>query len=287
MTERHDADPLATGVAPELSVVLPAYNEVTLLGSTVTNIATGLDERGVTYELVVVENGSHDGTLRLARLLAAQLPSIRVLTMPVGDYGAALRAGFRAARGEIVVNFDVDYYDLAFLDQAIQLLQDTSAALVVASKRAAGAQDRRPLHRRLVTFVFTTILGRLFGLPVSDAHGMKAMRRAAVAGTVEECTMTRNLFDVELVLRAGRSGLTVLEVPAVVVERRPPRSAITRRALETVLELVQLALVLRRVPSAGARTAPVVSRSGNETGAGNTPAERGQPAEGGAAGVTG
>src|SRR5580658_6469072 len=97
---------------PEYSFVLPAHNEIGLLGSTITNLVTGLDSRGIRYEILVVENGSADGTLRLARLLAAQIEAIRVLTLPRGNYGAALRAGFRAARGEIVVNFDVDYYDL-------------------------------------------------------------------------------------------------------------------------------------------------------------------------------
>ncbi len=247
MTGPH-ADPHVAEEPPELSIVLPAYNEATMLGSTVTDLAKGLDERGRSYELVVVENGSRDDTLQLARLLADQFRGVEVLTLPVGDYGAALRAGFHAARGAVVVNFDVDYYDLSFLDRALELLEETSAAVVVASKRAPGADDRRPLHRRLVTFVFTTLLSRLFGLPVTDAHGMKAMRREAVAPAVEACVMTRSLFDVELVLRAGRAGLEVLEVPAFVVELRPARSAISRRAAETVLGLVRLAIVLRRTP---------------------------------------
>ncbi len=159
------------------------------------------------------------------------------------------------------MNFDVDYYDLAFLDKALELLGSTRCAIVVASKRAQGALDRRPLHRRVVTLVFTTMLSRLFGMAVTDAHGMKAMRRDQVAGSVEACVMTRSLFDVELVLRAGRAGLEVLEVPAVVVERRPPRSAITKRSIETVVGLARLALVLR-----GASSAPPDPAAGGAPG---------------------
>jgi glycosyltransferase involved in cell wall biosynthesis len=243
--------PQDDGEAPQLSVVLPAYNEVTLLGTTVTNLATGLDERNKSYEIVVVENGSRDGTLRLARLLAAQMPRVRVLTLPVGDYGAALSAGFQAARGELVVFFDVDYYDLAFLDRALELLDGKECSLVVASKRAPGALDHRPAHRRLVTYVFTSVLGRVFGMTVSDAHGMKVMRRAEIDPIVRSCVMTRSLFDVEVVLRASRAGLKSAEVPAVVIERRPARSAIARRALETIAGLVRLAMVMRHVPETG------------------------------------
>ncbi|HWD24160.1 MAG TPA: glycosyltransferase family 2 protein, partial [Acidimicrobiales bacterium] len=132
---------------PQLSFVLPSFNEIGLLGSTITNLITGLDARRVTYEILVVENGSADGTLRLARLLAAQLRHIRVLSLPRGNYGAALIAGFRAAAGEIVVNFDVDYYDLGFLDAATEILGEKRAEIVVASKRAAESKDSRPLTR--------------------------------------------------------------------------------------------------------------------------------------------
>jgi hypothetical protein len=280
------SEPQPEGEPPELSIVLPAHNEVTLLGSTVTNLATGLDERHRSYELVVVENGSHDGTLRLARLLAAQLQGIRVLTMPVGDYGAALRAGFRAARGSVVVNFDVDYYDLAFLDRALEMLTTSGCAVVVASKRAPGALDRRSPYRRLVTYVFTTLLNRAFGMAVTDAHGMKAMRRHELAGIVDDCVMTRSLFDVELVLRAGRAGLEVAEVPAVVVERRPPRSGITRRSIETVVGLARLFLALRRVRSVGPTTRDTSGTAAvpaDVTAAGKPTAEGAAPAEGAAA----
>jgi hypothetical protein len=86
-------------------------------------------------------------------------------------------------------------------------------------------------------------------MPVSDAHGMKAMRRCELEPIVGACVMTRSLFDVEVVLRAGRAGLESAEVPAVVIERRPPRSAITKRSVETIAGLVRLAFVMRNVPA--------------------------------------
>lgn len=220
--------------APDLSIVLPAHNEVELLGSTVTNIVTGLDERKANYEVLVVENGSTDGTLHLARLLAERFEQLRVLTLPVGDYGQALAAGFEAANGELVVGFDVDYYDLAFLDTAVEMLQATDVAIVVASKRAPGADDRRPLARRGLTAAFAALLGMFFAMPVSDAHGMKAFRRAPVEPICRRCVMRQSLFDVELVIRASDAGLRLAEVPASVVERRPPRSAVWVRALQTI-----------------------------------------------------
>jgi glycosyltransferase involved in cell wall biosynthesis len=228
---------------PQVSVILPAHNEVSLLGSTVTNLVTGLDLRPRTYEIVIIENGSRDGTLRLARVLAAQFPKVRVLTLGVGDYGAALEAGFSAARGEIVASFDVDYYDLAFFDAALARI-DGGADIVLASKRAPGASDDRPVLRRVLTAGFTTVLRFALGLQVSDAHGMKVYRRAPLVPLVALCSMRASMFDVELVLRAEHAELKIDEIPARVFERRPPRTPVGRRTIESLVGIVQLRLVL-------------------------------------------
>lgn len=234
------------GPSPLLSIVLPSHNEVSLLGSTVANLVGGLIDRKLSYEIVIVENGSRDGTLRLARVLAAQMDGVRTLVLARGDYGAALAAGFESARGEIVVNFDVDYYDFAFLDAALSRLRPGGVDLVLGSKRAPGAHDRRPLARRILTAAFSGALRSLVGLEVSDAHGMKALDRAALAPIVEACQLRGSLFDVEMVVRAGRQGLAVEEVPATVVERRPPRTSVLLRTGESLLGMVRLRRLLAR-----------------------------------------
>ncbi len=224
----------------DLTVVLPAYNEEEILGSTITNLITGLDEKKYQYEIIIVENGSRDATLRLARMLGAQLSQLRVFTLPVGNYGAALKTGFLAARGKVVVSFDVDYYDLSFLEDAFTAIGDGEADVVVASKRAPGADDQREALRKLVTAVFTTILRSLFDMKVTDAHGMKAFRRETVQPICEQCVTTESLFDVELVIRAGNAGLLLTEIPATVIEQRPARSHILKRAITAILGLFTL-----------------------------------------------
>jgi len=229
----------------EVSVVLPAHNEVALLSSTVLNIADGLRDRGVVYEIVLVENGSSDGTLQLARLLSAQIAQLRVIDLGQADYGAALAAGFAAARADIVVSFDVDYYDLAFFDASVPMVRAGQAAIVLASKRAPGAQDRRPLLRRILTTVFATIVRTTLHLKVRDAHGMKAIDKRAVASLAAACVMRGSLFDVELVVRATRAGLCLVEIPATVIERRPPRTSVFTRSIEGLLGVFQLYFVLQ------------------------------------------
>jgi glycosyltransferase involved in cell wall biosynthesis len=231
-----------------LSIVMPAHNETEMLESSVREVAAGVRSAGRPFELLVVENGSTDPTLAIARQLAHELPEVAVESLPHADYGNALRTGVLVARGTVVVTFDVDYYDLGFLADALALVeQDTEPAdIVVASKRAAGAHDRRPWPRRLVTAAFSGVLRIGFGLRVSDTHGMKVLRRAAVEPLARRCRFGADLFDTELVLRAERAGLMAVELPVAVEERRPPRTPIWRRVPRTLVGLVRLRIALWR-----------------------------------------
>src|SRR5690348_13052552 len=114
---------------------MPAYNESLLLASSVGEVVKGLRERNCSFELIVIENGSTDGTPEIARDLQAQYDEVIVEHRIDADYGAALRAGLLAARGAVVVNFDTDYYDLDFLESAVAIVKPPDGpAIVVGSK---------------------------------------------------------------------------------------------------------------------------------------------------------
>jgi glycosyltransferase AglD len=230
-----------------ISVVMPAHNEAGYLKTAVREVSEGIRARGHDLEVLVVENGSTDDTLAIARDLADELPHVRVSSRAVADYGAALRDGVLAATGDFVVTFDVDYYDLGFVDDALALLSHAAPpAIVVGSKRAPGARDQRPWPRRFVTAVFSWLLRFGFSLSVSDTHGMKAMRRAAVDPLLRLCRFRTDLFDTELVIRTQRAGLPLAELPVIAQERRPSRTPIWRRVPRTLVGLIELRLTLWR-----------------------------------------
>jgi glycosyltransferase involved in cell wall biosynthesis len=229
-----------------ISVVMPAHNEQDYLDTSVTAVVSGLRTRGRTFELIVAENGSTDDTIGVAKKLADNHPEVRLLTLPQPNYGEALRAGFLSAQGDAVANFDVDYVDLAFLDDALALMAPPNGPdIVVASKRSAGAHDTRRLGRRVVTATFSGVLRYGFGLRVSDTHGMKVLRRAPLTPLVSASRFGADLFDTELILRAERAGLTVAELPVTVRETRPPRRSIMRRIPRSLAGLIRLKLALR------------------------------------------
>jgi glycosyltransferase involved in cell wall biosynthesis len=225
---------------------MPAHNEAAYLETAVHDVHEGLRARGLEFELLVVENGSTDDTLAIAGRLADRYPNVSVSSRRVANYGAALREGLIGERGEFAVTFDVDYYELEFVDQALALLESGGEApvIVVASKRASGSRDERPLPRRFVTAVFGSMLRIGFSLSVSETHGMKAMRRAPVETLLHQCRFASDLFDTELVIRAERAGLRVAELPARTQERRPSRTSIWRRVPRTLVGLIELRVTL-------------------------------------------
>jgi glycosyltransferase AglD len=233
--------------APHVSVVMPAFNEAEFLASSVRAVVEGLRDRDESFEVVVVENGSTDGTLAIARELAGELAEVRVEHRAEADYGRALRHGLLTAEGEAVVNFDIDFFDLDFLDAAVaQVLAPDGPAIVVGAKRGEGATDARSPVRKFATWTFSTILRVVFGLRVSDTHGIKAMGRAVVRGYAEGCFSGQDLFDTELILRVERAGLQTAEIPVVVRELRPARSSFLSRVPRTLRGLCKLRWALWR-----------------------------------------
>lgn len=225
---------------------MPAHNEEDYLAAAVTSVVIGLRAGTEPFELIIAENGSTDATAAEAAELASRYDEVRVVRLPVADYGFALRSGFLDARGEVVVNFDVDFVDLDFLRRAFDLMDGTEVAVVVGSKRSPGAEDRRGVGRRAVTAVFAGILRHGFGMRISDTHGIKALRRPRLAAVVDVCRFNADIFDTELILRAERAGLEVVEIPVVVDEVRAPRTSIVRRIPRTMLSLLRLRLALRK-----------------------------------------
>lgn len=222
---------------------MPVYNEADFVPQALPKLIATVEEVGAPYTILIVENGSSDGTAD-AVLAERGEANVVVESMPTADYGAAMRRGFLAAQGDWVVNFDIDYFSGAFLQQILSQPEDVD--LVIGSKRDPASDDRRPLIRRIATRVFNLLLKIILGSHVSDTHGMKGFRRELVADIAPQVVSTKDLFDTELVVRAERSGYSIVEVPVVVEELRTARSSLIRRAPRTIVGLIKMRRRLRR-----------------------------------------
>ncbi len=232
--------------SPTISVVVPVYNEAAYLPEALPQMFAELADVPAGIDVILAENGSTDGTAAVAESFRDRFPALSVLRLPDPDYGAAMRAGFLAASGEWRVNFDIDYFSGDFLRAVVR--EGGAADVVLASKRAPGADDQRSLLRRLATRVFNLILRVVFRSAVTDTHGMKAVRAQVVDELLPRVTSTQDLFDTELVLRAERAGYRIVEIPAAVVELRDTDQGLLQRVPRTLAGVARLRWKLWREP---------------------------------------
>lgn len=232
MSQAHVTDPIEdeTGPGPELSVVIPIYNEESILEASVTQLFAELEAANIEFELVLAENGSSDATVLIAERLAQRWPGqLRWFSYPEPNYGGALREAIFRARGKFVICEEIDLCDVDFHLRALELLRQDQADLVIGSKAMAGAHDKRPLARRTATKVYNGLLRVSLGFSGTDTHGLKAMRRATVAPIAARCIVDYDVFASELVIRAEREGVRVLEIPVEIEEKRAPSINLARR----------------------------------------------------------
>ena len=231
--------------APKISIVIPVYNEEGILHASVVDLGERVGPHGFAYEIVLAENGSTDGTVRVAEQLCLRYPEVRYISSGEPNYGKALRAGILEAAGEIVVCDEIDLCDVEFALRAITLIEE-GAELVVGSKLIAGADDARPWLRDSASLVYTKLLQVLLGFQGTDTHGPKAFRRAVMLPIVSACVIDRDVFASELVIRAYRAGLELKEIPIRVIEKRPPSINLIRRVPNVIANLFRLARAVRR-----------------------------------------
>ena len=235
----------AEGPAPQVSILIPVYNEESILEESVRDLVTGVEPFGIPFELILCENGSRDRTVETAERLCGEFPQLQLLRYPEPNYGGALCAGIQAARGANIVCFEIDFYDVPFVEIAHVLLKKYDA--VIGSKRAPGARDRRPWIRRFITWGFNTFLRVFFKFRGTDTHGIKAFRAAPAKPLAAACETSRDIFTTELVIRMERADLYRCEIPLEIVERRPAPINILKRVPSTLRNLWTLWKVVRRI----------------------------------------
>ena len=238
--------------APDVTIVIPVYNEEGILREAVSELLAGwramrndVGGKALTFEVLIAENGSRDGTVAAAEHLASEHPEVRTFSLGEPNYGKALRRGILEARGTYVVCEEIDLCDLDFHRRALATLLHGDADFVVGSKAMKGASDQRPLTRRAATRVMNGMLRVALDFRGTDTHGLKAFTKEIVLPVAERCVVDRDLFASELVIRAGRRGLRVTEIPVVLAEKRPPAINLVKRVPGVMKGLVKLTRVIR------------------------------------------
>lgn len=195
---------------PQISVIIPVFNEETTACTIVEQIKQAIN--AIDYEIVLVDDGSTDGTSEQIRLLVVN--SVVVITHSVNrGKGAALRTGFRESRGDIIVIQDGDLeYDPNDIPRLIRPILDGKADVVFGSRFHGEVQRVHLFYHRIGNLVLTLFSNFMTNLNLSDMEcGYKAFRREVI----ESFTIREDRFGVEpeITAKVAKRGWRVYEVP--------------------------------------------------------------------------
>ncbi len=226
---------------PTLSIVIPAFNEEGRLAPTVRGAVACARERGAGAEVIVVDDGSRDGTSALVQHLAAELPEVRLVRLAANHgKGYAVRSGVLNATGELVLFADADgatpWDQLARLEAAV-----TAGADVAIGSRALGSaetQVQARWYRRLIGRTFHGFVELLTVRGFRDTQcGFKLFRGPVAQDLFARMLMDGFSFDVEVLLMAQRGGHRVAEVPVNWVHQPGSRVSLVRDSLRMLRDL--------------------------------------------------
>ena len=234
---------------PTVDVVIPCYNEVSVLRASVEHtLALFKEHPRYDWRLVIADNGSNDGTSELARELEREHERVRALVLTVKGRGIALREAWLGSDAAVVSYMDVDLStDLAHLPELVGRVAEGGYDVVSGSRLARGSRTARSLKREVISRCYVLIIRAFFPrLRISDAQcGFKAASRGAVDAVVPGIEDRGWFFDTELLVRAQQAGFRVGELPVRWVEDRDTKVHIVSTAVEDIRGLVRLRFGLR------------------------------------------
>jgi len=212
---------------PQLSVVLACYDEERILADSVAQIRETLDDAGTPYEIIFVDDASRDGTRAVIRELCAGADgTLRLIAHERNlGRGATVSDGFRAASGDITGYLDVDLeVHSRYIPSLVGAIRKGAD---VASVRRVYAFQLRSLDRYAMSRGYSFLVRKLLGTTLRDTEtGYKFFRRDRLLPLLDEVRDPGWFWDTEVMIRAERRGLRIVEVPGAYVRRYDKRSSV-------------------------------------------------------------
>ncbi len=236
---------------PELSIVVPAYNEEERIARTLIELDRFLSEYGASYEIVVVDDGSTDGTVSLVGKMRREMPALRCLaTRPNRGKGHAVRVGMLAARGSIRLMTDADGSTPAEeIPTLVEQIRAGTTDIAIGSRYTgdASCERRQPFYRRWWSRLANRVVQATLVPGIRDTQcGFKAFSAEAAQRIFELTRIDGWAFDLEALALASRLDFSVIELGVHWAD--DPRSRISplADALRVIRELISIRLNLRR-----------------------------------------
>ena len=232
---------MPTPAAPELSIIIPSYNEELRLPATLDKIASYIRSSRRNTEVIVVDDGSKDRTAQLAESYRGKLPNLRVLSNDVNrGKGYSVRHGSLEALGEVILFTDADLSaPIEEADKLLAALQDHDVAIGSRAMDRGLIEVHESRFREFAGMVFNAIVRLILRLPFVDTQcGFKAFRRAPSRIIFEQQSIERFGFDPELLYLARHHGLSTIEVPVRWAHSPATKVSMLRDSLQMFLDIL-------------------------------------------------
>jgi glycosyltransferase involved in cell wall biosynthesis len=198
----------------EISIILPAYNEASRIEKSIREVQKAVSSFSDSYEIIVAEDGSTDGTETIGAALAESNSHLNLMHSPVRlGKGKAIRSAVHSANGDVIVFMDVDLAtSLSHLPQIVKLAQD-NRGMAIGSRHVKTSRVQRRISRTLFSLTYNLAVRLLFHDGIHDHQcGFKAMTREVAEVLLAETKSDDFFFDTELILRCRKRGFPVAEV---------------------------------------------------------------------------
>jgi len=201
----------------KISVIMPCHNEGTDIYRNLHETIKTMDELknyNIDYEIILVDDGSDDNTLKEAKLVKSK--KLRVISYkPNKGKGYALKYGFQYAKGDLItfVDSDLEIHPRQLLRFASYIYEQNSD-IVIGSKSHPDSKVNYPLKRKILSKLYHLFVNILFGLHVGDTQsGMKLMRYSCAKKILPKVVVKKFAFDLELLVVAKKLGFKIKEAP--------------------------------------------------------------------------
>lgn len=235
-------------IPKRVDVVIPVLNEVHVLERTVAEVRAYLQESfPYRWRIVIVSNGSADGTDELAAGLSARHEDVDFLALALRGRGRALRHAWTRSDADAVCYFDVDLStSLVFLRPLIEAILEEGYDVATGSRLLPGSQTNRSVRREAISRIYNRIIRLVFRTSLKDAQcGFKAISRNAIGRILPRVKDESWFFDTELLVLAENEGLSVKEIPVVWREDPDSRVKIVSTAIDDLKGVVRVWRSLR------------------------------------------
>ncbi len=228
---------------PELSIVVPAYNEGKVLATNIAVLRQKLDAIGVAYEILIVDDGSLDDTLTKANQCADE--RVRVISYPQNrGKGYAVREGMLGAVGKYTLFMDADLAtSLDEIEKFLTIMRHYKFDVVIGTRRVdPSLQERKqPFYRRFFGRGFIWLSCVVVGKRLTDfTCGFKMYKKEAAEMIFAQQKVFNWAFDTELLFLAVRNNLSIHEVPVVWRHQKDSKVRVVREIFTSLTGLMQI-----------------------------------------------